>query len=147
MDAAQRFWSKVNKTETCWLWTAGAPMGYGAFALGQKKVKAHRFSWELAYGRPDPALDVCHRCDNPLCVRPDHLFLGTARDNIRDMFEKKRKNHRGTHNPACKLTERQARMIKFLAGKGYTHTCLAQGYGVSPVLVKKIRQGKVWSWL
>jgi HNH endonuclease len=85
------FWSKVAKTDHCWTWEGSRhPQGYGTLSVGRKTVRAHRFSYELANGPFDASLDVCHHCDNPSCVRPDHLFLGTARDNMRDASRKGR---------------------------------------------------------
>lgn len=87
-----RFWEKVNKTETCWLWTASTQGGYGQIGhdIYLRPVRAHRVSWELHYGPIPAGLDVLHKCDNPPCVRPDHLFIGTALDNVQDMLRKER---------------------------------------------------------
>ena len=92
-----RFWAKVQKTETCWLWTGGlnGPGRYGIFALSHgHQVYAHRFSWELHYGPIPDGLDCCHHCDNPPCVRPDHLFVGTVTANMADARQKGR-THQG----------------------------------------------------
>lgn len=94
--AAERFWAKVNKTETCWLWTAntvrnrrGVP--YGLFTRATRKaVTAHRYSYEMAIGPIPDGVIICHHCDTPLCVRPDHLFAGTQGDNMRDAVAKGR---------------------------------------------------------
>lgn len=101
----QRFWDKVKKTPACWVWKGATTVaGYGRIARSGTRnglVLAHRFSYELHYGPFDPALNVLHTCDNPSCVRPSHLFLGTVADNNRDMSAKGR-NHqqRKTHCPA-----------------------------------------------
>lgn len=90
----ERFWSKVIKSEGCWTWSAAHDKdGYGLFNFienGLRKCRAHRFVWTLTYGHIPEGLLVCHLCDTPSCVRPDHLFLGTVGDNNRDAFSKGR---------------------------------------------------------
>jgi len=99
---ATRLWTKVEKTETCWLWR-GATNGVGRPGVGhgqisvtvgpyrKKRVYAHRLAWELAYGPVPEGMCVLHRCDIPNCVNPEHLFLGTPADNVRDCITKGRK--------------------------------------------------------
>lgn len=84
-----KFWKYVNKTEDCWLWTGGQIKGYGQISVPEKKY-SHRFSWEMHNGSIPTDTCVLHRCDVPLCVRPDHLFLGTHADNTRDRIAKRR---------------------------------------------------------
>ena len=114
---AERFWSKVRKTEGCWEWAAGritdprGKSGYGNFYIGAKDGKkieavAHRVAWELTNGAIPEGLKVLHECDNPGCVRPDHLFLGTQKDNIADMISKgRRADFSGIRNGRSKLRQ------------------------------------------
>lgn len=90
--AIDRFWDKVHLSDGCWEWTAAkGNFGYGVAWFGGRLQKAHRVSWQLAHESDiPPGMFICHRCDNPACVRPDHLFLGTATDNARDMVRKGR---------------------------------------------------------
>lgn len=93
---AERFWEKVRKSDGCWEWTGSRnAAGYGKLsegAAGSPRLRAHRVSWELANGPVPAGLWVLHRCDNPPCVRPDHLWLGTRLDNMQDCARKGRIN-------------------------------------------------------
>jgi hypothetical protein len=90
-DIEVRFWAKVCKTDTCWLWTGVKSVGYGHMWDGSGRPKhAHRLSWEIHHGPIPSGMDVLHRCDTPACVRPDHLFIGTASDNMLDAVSKGR---------------------------------------------------------
>lgn len=118
--ASARFWAKVQKTDGCWLWTAAKTNGYGVIGKGGRgggTARATHVSWEIAGNGAVPAgTFLCHKCDTPACVRPDHLFLGTAGDNHTDMRTKQRDcpppPSAGSDNPNSKLTEEQAREIK-----------------------------------
>src|SRR5258708_3006328 len=115
-----RFWAKVFKTPTCWLWTGEIqPHGYGLLHKSGRRhrspYRAHRLSWELAYGPIPDDLCVLHRCDVRACVRPDHLFLGSRADNQADMREKHRGRNgglTGASHPRAKLTDQQVREIR-----------------------------------
>lgn len=100
MSVEERFWAKVEKTDSCWLWrgTIGRG-GYGHFAVGSRPVKAHRFAYELVKGEIPDGLSLLHVCDNPPCVNPDHLTPGTNSDNQRDSVEKRR--HKESRKTEC----------------------------------------------
>lgn len=114
---AERFWSKANKTETCWLWTGFTVRGYGRFAVSTKRPaeKAHRFAWELTHGPVPAGMHVLHRCDVPGCVRPSHLFLGTHADNMADAKQKGRWPRGENH---WRAKQRRARLEREHNGTG-----------------------------
>jgi hypothetical protein len=89
--ASERFWEKVQKGDGCWVWMGALIKGYGAFQQETTRtVRAHRFSYEEANGPIPSGLQICHSCDNPRCVRPDHMRVGTALDNSRDKWSRGR---------------------------------------------------------
>jgi hypothetical protein len=100
---AERFFEKVNKTDACWLWTATRHhrWGYGHIRADGKNKAAHRVSWELHFGPIPDGLLVCHKCDNPLCVNPAHLFLGTNADNAADRVAKGRSVYPNAFKTHC----------------------------------------------
>ncbi len=148
----ERFWPRVKRGDGCWEWQGQRDMkGYAVInirrAVGRHvPMGAHRLSWQLAYGDIPPGLEVCHRCDNPLCVRPDHLFLGTHRENMADMRAKGRQSNgdgccRGERHGMSKLTEANVREILVSAERG---TALAARFGVTPTMVCAIRRRRSW---
>jgi len=148
----QRFWDKVDKTPNpkgCWIWTAYIDKdGYGQFAYRGRMRGAHRVSWEFLHGELLDELDVLHTCDNPSCVNPEHLFLGTAAENSKDMILKGRhKNHPlpGEANPMHVLTEAEVIEIRRLyeTGRVYQST-LAKEFGVSQSQISNIVIRKSW---
>ena len=91
-DAIHKFYSKVLFTDSCWMWIGhiAGNNNYGEFTYKNKRCRAHRYSFMIRFGSIPVGLNALHRCDTPLCVNPDHLFLGTQRDNIYDAINKKR---------------------------------------------------------
>ena len=148
----KRFWSKVDKTEQCWEWTAAKFWhGYGCFGVkvgGKFKTSyAHRVAFEEANGPIPSGLFVLHKCDNRACVRPDHLFLGTQLDNMRDCAQKGRKPGKrlfGEQNYAAKLTDAKVKIIKYV-GAGLPQQKLAYVFGVSQTMIGSILRGKSWA--
>lgn len=91
-----RFYNKVNKTNSCWLWTGALTKGgYGKININKKFISTHRLSWELVNGEIPKGLHVCHTCDVRSCVNPEHLWLGTAKDNAMDREKKGRSDNGG----------------------------------------------------
>ena len=146
-DLPQRFWANVNKNGPvpahcpelgpCWLWKPAKGYQYGEIkrdsaAPGRSPGKAHRVSWILHYGAiPKRKRFVCHKCDNPRCVRPDHLFVGTHRDNMADMVAK----GRSPRNYKCNLNSDQRIEIRSRHAAGVSITELAQLYRVHPNVI------------
>lgn len=150
-----RFWSKVDiKDENdCWIWraTRSSEKRYGSFRFGHVMKQAHRVAWFICHGEmPDSNTVVCHRCDNPLCVNPSHLFTGTQADNIKDMDNKGRRGtwlHPGELNPMAKLTQLDVdSIIAAWENKGDSRTQkqIARDFGVSQSLVSCIVNKKRW---
>ena len=168
-----RFWSYVDKGEPdmCWNWTGGKfkSGGYGQLSRSRKlgPIRAHRYSWELHVGPIPDGLMVCHRCDNPACVNPAHLFLGTQFDNMRDMTVKGRdgahthpeiikhgndhwshkhpeKLAHGEKSGQSKLTQAQVDEIRVLVKSGVMQKDLAPRYGVIPDTISRIIRGATW---
>lgn len=150
----RRFWSKVDRSGQCWEWTAARnPAGYGQFRvalLGSKTQmqQAHRVAWVMACSDIPKGLHVCHHCDNPGCVRPEHLFLGTDADNCADMIRKGRKHIAvGAEHPRSKLSEAQVREILAMRRLGIPLREIAAIFGVSNQLVSAIATGIRWKHL
>lgn len=148
-----RFWAKVDKGEpdTCWNWTAARSrkMGYGVFGLCGKTYRAHRISWLIHHGyMPDSKLDVCHKCDNPACVNPLHLFLGTRTDNMQDCARKGRTSRVprivGTETRSAKLNDAAVAHLRSLPSDISVLREFALQYGMSYQSVLDAYRGKTW---
>jgi hypothetical protein len=149
---AKRFWTHVDRTGECWLWTASLDgKGYGQFRVGGNRgrmMRAHRVAYLLVM-RCIPDLLACHRCDNRQCVRPSHLFFGTDLDNVRDMDAKGRRRTvtaRGEAHANAKLTLEQVQAIKDAICGGETQRSIADRFGVSLSTVNHINTGRRWSY-
>lgn len=145
---ADRFWPKVEKTSTCWLWTGATKAnGYGHLtSAGGRHIDAHRMAWELTHGPIPAGVYVCHHCDTPRCVRPDHLYLGTPSDNYWDMAAKGRRRIAVGDARHPKLTEalvREARR-RYAAG-GVSIRGLARHYGVSASVMTGVLDRSRWA--
>lgn len=146
----ERFWGKVEKSDGCWLWTGSRlSRGYGQIGRNGKVILATRASYEIHYGEFEQTLCVLHRCDNPACVRPDHLFLGTHYDNMKDMMEKGR--HRtapqpkGSSNKKSKLTEIQVISIRKRFHDGERKSAISRDFNVSATLINMIVKRIIWN--
>lgn len=146
LPVSERFWSKVAKgsANECWLWQeATTEDGYGRFKLDSISCLAHRVAWFLTYSRW-PELCVLHKCDNPPCVNPNHLFEGTRADNNQDKVKKGRQP-RGEQNGKGKLTEVQVKDILQLLNEGrHTHREIAKMFNVGKTIIGNINIGKKW---
>lgn len=143
-------WSRINKrSETeCWEWTGcRSPKGYGLFGLDGKTRLAHRLAWETVHGRIMEGLFVCHKCDNPPCCNPGHLFIGTSADNIRDMFAKGRdgvRNRVGDNNPTSIFSNDDIVEIRTRRASGEELRSISNDFGVPPSHISSICIGKIY---
>lgn len=158
LSIADRFWSKVNRTDECWVWTGAVYVnGYGAFVTWEnskrRNWKAHRMAWILTNGPIPNGLRVCHHCDNPPCVRPTHLFLGTDADNLRDARNKGRRlplrhrpgKARGERQHSAKLTAADVADIRRENHNGIRQVDLAVRFGVSQGTISAAVRRQTWA--
>ena len=145
----ERFWNKVDikQDDECWEWNASKnPQGYGHFKLNGTSRSSHRVSWELNKGIIPDGMLVLHHCDNPPCVNPNHLWLGTSKDNSDDKVRKGRQSRiYGENNVNSILTNEEIYDIirKYKSGD-FTQNTLADTYKVSRPLITNIVNGKAW---
>ena len=134
------------ETGACWIWTGNRPDDrYGHFSVNGATVKAHRWLYERLNGPIPDGLVVRHHCDNPACVNPDHLAIGTAQQNTADMLSRGRgADRRGERHPLVRLTEDDVRSIRALRAGGATETSLATRFGVGRAQIGKIARRENW---
>lgn len=148
----EKLWQHVVKQpgEGCWEWTGPTRMhfGYGGIWHRGKKLRAHRVSWEIANGPVPDGLFVLHKCDNPPCVRPDHLYLGTNLDNARDRAARDRFDYRKRVHGMAKLNEEKVVwiMARLLTGRE-TQAEVAAAFGVHSISAHHIWSGKRWAYV
>lgn len=150
----QRFWSRVRKGPGCWNWQGSVVNGYGRFFLGsrllgnRREMKTHRYSYELAKGKIPPEMLVRHSCDNPRCVNPDHLLLGTQQDNMTDKVQRGRQSRGERHGNAI-LSDEAVKEIRAAygvapgrrgrrPGKHISQAQLAKRFGVTQEAISAI---------
>lgn len=149
VSAPDRFWSKVARgaPDDCWPWIgARERAGYGILAREERGLvhKTHRLSWQMANGPIPDGLFVCHRCDNPPCVNPAHLYVGTASDNATDRASRGRGREnrvRGEASPVAKLSDAQVIEIRRLVASGMTQQAVADRFGIVQPHVSRIVRG------
>ena len=146
-ECKQKLFASIKKTATgCWEWgKARHRQGYGHFCYKRKVELAHRISWILFNGNIPKKMCVLHKCDNPPCVNPKHLFLGSYKDNNRDCWDKKRRSHQGTNHPQCKLTRADCDKIKQLLQGTMSQEAIGRLFNVGQYIVSTIKLRKHWS--
>ena len=156
---AERFWNKVTKTDTCWIWSGSKGRnGYGRIMSSKESnafLSSHRVAWELFNGKIPRGMLVCHHCDIPFCVNPSHLFLGTSKDNTQDMMKKGRgawlkdpDNWKKISLPkSSKLKEKDVLLMRKLFSSGWTYRKLSKKFNVDYSHVHKTCNGKQWQRL
>ena len=142
-----RFWTKVEKTPTCWLWQgAKDSRGYGSFYFNGSVKSTHRLVYETLVDSISIGLYVLHICDNPACVNPDHLFLGTQKDNVQDCLSKGRRSiQKGENNNFSILNEELVRTIRRLRNNKLTLAEIANTLNINLNTIRNVVYGKTWA--
>ncbi len=145
-DIAEQFWSHVDRSnpDSCWNWQGRLHRnGYGQIGFRSRDRLAHRFAWRLVYGNIPPGLHILHSCDNPSCVNPTHLSIGTRSENMQDASRKGRtyapmRGLKGELNPFSKLTNLQRQEIRDRHAQGESYGMLAKAYGLGKTTIARI---------
>lgn len=151
---AERFWPKVEKTDGCWIWHGSrSKLGYGRIYNGGKKpylLPANRAAYLICRGEIPETMCVCHSCDNPRCVNPDHLWLGTHAENMKDMYDKNRnlgpKNRaKGERHGMAKINWNIVNEIRSVQDRRYGYRVkLAKKFGISTQIIERILRNETW---
>ena len=149
-DPKKRFWEKVGVRgeDECWEWKGDRhPFGYGRFNNGEGRiVNSHRYVMQITLGEIPDGMRVLHKCDNAPCVNPNHLYLGTAKQNTKDMKDRKRSTF-GERNRHAKLTEAQVLSIRKLRRGGVPYKELMRDFGVSVNTIRRVVYLETWAYL
>lgn len=143
----EKFNAGIDKgsPDECWLWKGGNTGRYGRIKTRSVSIAAHRASYQIHFGTIPEGMFVCHHCDNPRCVNPNHLFLGTPLDNMRDKTEKGRGRYlHGEENPISRLTSKQVTEVRSRAKNGERQSHLAREFGICQATVSEIVLYKIW---
>lgn len=150
--AEERFWGNVTKTRKCWTYRHTGKRGYGKLLVNGKHLRANRFVWEITYGPIPAGMIICHHCDNPSCVRPSHLFVGTHADNMMDKIRKGRGGYcgpkqpvYGERHPNTILRNADIRKIRRLYAVGnISQQALGEIFSITQTAVSAIVRRKWW---
>lgn len=144
LPLSEKFFMRVEKTDSCWNWVGPTRKGYGSIWVDGKNVRVHRASWVLKFGEIPSGLLVLHKCDNPSCVNPDHLYIGTQKDNMKDKVDRNRCAHRdnkGEHSGRAVLTNE---MILAIRSDTRMNKDIADSYSVDKSTISDIKRRKSW---
>jgi DNA-binding XRE family transcriptional regulator len=145
LPISERIEKHIVSKDCCWITDLFCRNGYPMIVINKKRKSVHRVMFELHNGEIPDKILVCHTCDNPACINPDHLFLGTNQDNVNDKLAKNRQA-KGSKLPQAKLNEEKVLEIKRdLAKKNLTQKEIAKKYGISERTISSIKTGTLWS--
>lgn len=148
-SVSKRFWGWVDRRgdDACWPWRGFLDEGgYGHMAVKGQTIRAHRLAYMLMFGKIPGGLNICHKCDNPACCNPKHLFVGTTAENNVDRARKGRSaDRRGERGPRAKLTSESVWEMRGLRERGTTYSKLSKMFGVSPSVVRRVCRHEAWT--